>query len=319
MSIKLPTVSVCCITYNHEAYLAQAIESVLMQQTDFDVEMVIGEDCSPDNSRAIAQEYERRYPGRVRVLAHTQNLGIMRNLMATHAACQGEFIAYLEGDDYWIDSTKLQRQIDALRANPDCAFCFHDANVVFENQQDRAPTVFSAQATHALPSPSESAPPVRFTQLDLARVGWVVPSASMVFRACSLPQQLPEWFSGVYSGDYTLHLLSTRWGPALYLPRVMSYYRLHAQSISNVAAHSAFQFERRIYEGRMFQQHVFEPKNRKYADIFLAQQYGYYASYLGEQGKRKQQLSCLVKSMLYGLQRIPVYLERRLPRFFAVN
>ena len=79
MPVTAPTISICCITYNHEAYLAQAIESVLAQQTNFAVEMVIGEDCSTDGTRRIAQGYERKYPGRVRVLTPAQNLGIMPN------------------------------------------------------------------------------------------------------------------------------------------------------------------------------------------------------------------------------------------------
>ena len=121
------TVSVCMITYRHEAFIGQVIESVLMQQTDFAVELVIGEDCSSDATRAIAQDYERRYPAQVRVLTQAIRLGIMPNLMATMAACTGEFVAFLEGDDYWTDPTKLQRQVEALRTNADCAMCFHDA------------------------------------------------------------------------------------------------------------------------------------------------------------------------------------------------
>ncbi|MFC6224886.1 glycosyltransferase [Hymenobacter artigasi] len=89
MSSPSPTVSVCCITYNHEAYLAQAIESVLVQQTDFAVEMVIGEDCSTDSTRRIAQEYEHKYPERIRVLTPAHNLGIMPSLMATMASRTG--------------------------------------------------------------------------------------------------------------------------------------------------------------------------------------------------------------------------------------
>ena len=308
----LPTVSVCCITYNQERFLTQAVESVLMQETDFAVELVIGEDCSTDGTRAIALAYEQRYPGRIRVLTPDTNLGIMRNLMATFAACQGEYIAFLEGDDYWTDPTKLQRQVDALRANGNCALCCHDAEIFFDADSDRTLVFSQHVAPHALPPPSENASALQLTQLDLARAGWIIPSASLLFRASSMPQPLPAWFAGVYSGDYTLHLLSTRWGPALYLPRVMARYRQHDQSVSSTMVQSVYHFERRIYEAKMFQQHVFDPRHRKYADIYLANQCKGYARYLNGQGQWGQALRYFAKALFLSRQRLPLYLERRL-------
>lgn len=309
--LSTPTVSVLCITYNHETYIAQAIESVLAQQTDFAVEMVIGEDCSLDGTRAIAKKYEQLYPGRVRVLTPAGNLGIMPNWMETLATCTGEFIAVLDGDDYWTDPSKLQRQVDAMRANADCAFCFHDAEIFYDSDPTR-PVIFFSQrvAAHVLPHPSDQAAPLRFTQLDLARVGWIAPTASLLFRAISLPQPLPAWFAGVYSGDYTLHLLSTRWGPALYLPRVMARYRQHGQSVSSTTVQSVYQFERRIYEAEMFQRHVFDLKHRKYADIYLANQHKGYARYLNGQGQWGQALHHFAKALFLSRQRLPLYLER---------
>ena len=319
MNERSPTVSVCCITYNHERFLVQTIESVLMQATDFGVEMVIGEDCSIDSTRRIAQEFEKQYPGRIRVLTQNTNLGIMPNLMATMAACQGEYIAFLEGDDYWTDTNKLQIQVDALRANTECALCFHDAEIFYDAAPDQPVMIFSQQvASHALPPPTAQGSSLRFTQLDLARAGWIIPSASMIFRARSLPQPLPAWFAGVYSGDYTLQLLSTRWGPALYLPHLMSRYRLHDQSVSSTMVQSVYQFERRIYEAKMFQQYVFDPKCRKYADIYLANQYKGYARYLNGQGQRGQALRYFAKALLLGRQRLPLYLERRLGNLRAI-
>ena len=310
-----PTVSVCCITYNHERFLVQTIESVLMQATDFRVEMVIGEDCSTDSTRRIAQEYEKQYPGRIRVLAQNTNLGIMPNLMATMAACKGEYIAFLEGDDYWTDINKLQIQVDALRANAECALCFHDAEIFHDAAPDHPVMIFSQQvASHALPPPTAQGSSLQFTQLDLARAGWIIPSASMLFRARSLPQPLPAWFAGVYSGDYTLQLLSTRWGSALYLPRLMSRYRLHENGITSITLQSVYQFERRIYEARMFQKYVFEPRHRIHADIYLSIQCKEYARYLGSEKKRWPQLKYLFQVVYYGRQRVRLFLERRLNR-----
>ena len=309
------TVSVCCITYNHAAFLAQTIESVLMQETDFAVELVIGEDCSPDATRAIAQDYERRYPGRVRVLAHAHNLGIMRNLMATMAACTGEFVAFLEGDDYWTDPAKLQRQVDLLRTRPDAGLCFHDAEIVYEVDPPRPPTVFSQHiAPHALPAPSPAAAPLRFTQASLAQVGWIVPSASMMFRASNLPQPLPEWFAGVFSGDYTLQLLSTQRGAAYYLPQPMARYRVHAGSVTVRMAQSEHRFQQRIYEAQMYRQHVFGPENKAYGDVYLAKQYLGYAEFLGSVGRWRERLPYLIKGWFLARQRVPLFVRHRLAR-----
>lgn len=316
MTDQRPTVSVCCITYNHEQYIAQAIESVLMQQTDFEVELVIGEDCSTDSTRALAKQYEGRYPRRVRVLTPSSNLGIMPNLMTTMSACTGEYIALLEGDDYWTDVTKLQRQVDALRANPNHSFCFHDAESFVDGDLGIAWT-YSGRFAHILPA--IGSPPQSYTQLDLARWGWFIPTASMLCRANSFSWPLPDWLAGVHSGDFTLQLLSTRYGPALYLPRMMSRYRLHPTSITSTTSNTLYQFERHIHAGEMFQQHVFSPEHKKHADIYLAQQYRNYANFLGGQGKKWQQLRYLSKALFLDRQRVPLYFERRLPAFFKIR
>ena len=109
-------VSVAMITYNHERFIAQAIESVLMQQTDFAVELVIGEDCSTDGTRAIVRDYGERYPERIRLLLPEHNLGMMPNFVATLKACRGQYVASVEGDDYWTDPHKLQKQVDFLES-----------------------------------------------------------------------------------------------------------------------------------------------------------------------------------------------------------
>lgn len=105
------------ITYNHEPYIAQAIEGVLMQETDFPYELVIGEDCSTDNTRKICEEYAKRFPDKIRLLAGQRNFGIVPNFRRTFNACQGEFVALCEGDDYWISPLKIQRQKEFLDNN----------------------------------------------------------------------------------------------------------------------------------------------------------------------------------------------------------
>ena len=101
--------SVMMITYNHEKFIAQTLESVLAQKVNFDYEIVIGEDCSTDRTREILMDFYRRYPKRIVPLLRDKNIGAMRNMEATLAACKGNYLALLEGDDYWTCPEKLQR------------------------------------------------------------------------------------------------------------------------------------------------------------------------------------------------------------------
>src|SRR5690606_9560707 len=125
MSSPGVTVSVWMITYNHCAYIEQALDSVLCQETDFPFEIVIGDDCSTDGTREVLLRYASSNPARIRLILHERNVGMIANQNAVFDACSGEFIAMLEGDDYWTDSSKLQRQVDAMRENPECHVSFH--------------------------------------------------------------------------------------------------------------------------------------------------------------------------------------------------
>ncbi len=114
-------VSVCMITYNHEKYIGQAIEGVLLQKCNFSVELIIGEDCSNDNTRKICEEYQRKN-NIIKLLPSEINLGIIPNFIRTLNSCSGKYIAICEGDDYWIDPLKLQKQLDYLERNLNVSF-----------------------------------------------------------------------------------------------------------------------------------------------------------------------------------------------------
>ena len=126
-----PVVSVHMITYNHEPYIRQAIEGVMMQKTDFEFELVIGEDASQDKTREICFEYQKKYPDKIRILWWHENLRKVKHPAGGNARrvttnCRGDFIAFCEGDDCWIDDSKLQRQVDAMRKYPQVGLCFTD-------------------------------------------------------------------------------------------------------------------------------------------------------------------------------------------------
>ncbi|MBJ7429339.1 MAG: glycosyltransferase [Bacteroidia bacterium] len=114
-----PIVSVCLITYNHAKYIAQAIESVLMQQTNYEWELVIADDFSTDGTREIIKEYKTKYPEKIKLILQEKNVGANKNWIDLLSYPKSKYIAYFEGDDYWIDKNKLQKQIDFLESNPD--------------------------------------------------------------------------------------------------------------------------------------------------------------------------------------------------------
>ena len=116
-------ISVAIITYNQQDTIGQTLDSILCQKGDFDLEVVVGEDCSKDNTPAICCEYAERYPGKVVLLQEGHNLGIMRNFANTINHCTGDLIGICAGDDYWCDEYKLQKQLDYLTAHPDCGVC----------------------------------------------------------------------------------------------------------------------------------------------------------------------------------------------------
>ena len=109
-----PKVSVCCATYNHEPYIKKALDSVLNQSTDFDFEIIIGEDCSTDRSRDVLDEYKKRYPDKITLIYRDHNVGAKRNFEEIYSLAKGKYIIVLETDDYWTDPRKLQLQYEYL-------------------------------------------------------------------------------------------------------------------------------------------------------------------------------------------------------------
>lgn len=128
------TVSIFMLTYNQEAFIAQAIEGVLMQKTTFRIQLVIGEDCSTDATRHICESYAAKYGDLIKLLpSPISNQGLIANYMRTIAACNGTYIAICDGDDYWIDQNKLQKQVDFLNSNPDYSIVYTAVQRLYPN------------------------------------------------------------------------------------------------------------------------------------------------------------------------------------------
>ena len=207
-------VSVSMITYNHEKFIAQAVESVLMQKANFEYELVIGEDCSTDNTRQILLEYQKKYPDKIRLLLPEKNLGMQKNAINTLQASRGQYIAALEGDDYWTDPLKLQKQVDFLEANPDFAICFHKVKIWEKGQlKDEYIT---------------SVPSVSTTILDLAK-GNYIHTPSCLFRN-NTAKILGANFHASPLGDYYIHMMNAQYGNIFYIDEAMAVYRVHSNS-----------------------------------------------------------------------------------------
>jgi glycosyltransferase involved in cell wall biosynthesis len=210
------------ITYNQEKYIEQAVISALLQQTSFDYEIVIGEDCSTDQTRNILIELQQRHPDKVRLLLHRQNVGMQHNFGQTLNACQGMYIAYLEGDDYWTSSDKLQKQVDFLDQHPDFAICFHNA-IQFDDDDSKPATLIC----------SDDQPTVSTIE-DILRRNFL-PACSIMFRN-HLFGELPDWFFGLKLGDWPLHILNAQHGKIGYINEVMAAYRLHGTGVWSTLA-----------------------------------------------------------------------------------
>ncbi|MFN8256697.1 MAG: glycosyltransferase [Bacteroidales bacterium] len=212
-------VSVCMITYNHEKYIAQAIEGVVMQNTNFDFELVIGEDCSLDATRKICLDFKEKYPEKIRLLLNEKNLGMMPNFIQTLNVCNGKYIALCEGDDYWTDPKKLQKQVDLLENNSDFVMSFHNTKVEYDNGQKTELSNNYKKDTI-------------LTIVDLIKE-WNIMTASLVFKNV-LPKKYPDWFYQLKNGDYGLELLLGDKGQIYYHNIVMAAYRKHVGGISNL-------------------------------------------------------------------------------------
>lgn len=210
---KKPLVSICSITYNHAPYICQCLEGFLMQKTNFPFEVIINDDCSTDGTTEILREYAEKYPDIIKPVYHDENLyskgqrGFYKKFCFPKA--EGKYIALCEGDDYWVDPLKLQKQVDFLEGNPEYSLCFHRVKTTYEkgcNGKD----VFA----HVRPG--------EYT-LDYILRRWTVPTGSMLFRKDIL-EHIPENPNFKY-GDNVLLLTCFSQGKVYCIDGVLGVYR----------------------------------------------------------------------------------------------
>lgn len=207
------------ITFNHENFIGDAIEGVLMQETDFDFELIISNDASTDKTDSIIKQYINSHPKSscIQYINHTENIGMMNNLITTFQICEGKYLALCEGDDYWIDKKKLQKQVDFLESNLNYNICFHDVKI-------RDGNIFSQQSlTKDLLNRDT------FTIEDLAKTNFIS-TTSVVYRN-HIVNIFPTWFKHSPVGDHVLHLLHAQNGKTYFMKEEMAVYRKHSNGV----------------------------------------------------------------------------------------
>ncbi|WP_308992649.1 glycosyltransferase [Mariniflexile litorale] len=208
------TVSIFMLTYNQEQFIAQTIESVLMQKTDFDYQLVIGEDCSTDTTRTICEKYALAHPTKIKLLPPLEkNIGLIANYMRTIKACDGKYIAICDGDDYWIDAYKLQKQVVFLENNTNFSIVYTRVRKLFPNGEFKESTANLKKTT--------------FSFDDLIFDNFI-PSVSVLFKNIQDHQnQLPNWILKFPYGDWPTYLWTLKDGGRIhFLDDVTAVYRM---------------------------------------------------------------------------------------------
>lgn len=222
-----PLVSICCVAYNHEQYIKDALESFLSQKTTFPVEIVISDDCSKDGTHAIIKEYVEKYPDMFRDISPTQNLGLFKNFTYVQEQARGKYIAICEGDDFWIDPYKLQKQIDILEADKSLMACCTNSSLV-----DKEGNIIEERLSHPVVKGNKEG---RYTLREFFEQNHTYPTASVVFRRDHLEEVYEKYMmaKNQYLGDWTLWISILCFGDMYYLDDVTCAYRINPTSVTH--------------------------------------------------------------------------------------
>ena len=216
--IRTPKISIMLITYNHEKYIAQAIESILMQETEYDYEINVIEDCSTDRTQEVIMRYVEMFPDIVKPYFNKKNIGYkvtQKNFYRGFQTLKGDYLAILEGDDYWSSPHKLQKQVGFLEAHPDFALCAHNTIKVYEDgSQQPHRFLYWGQ----LPDASVE---------DVIKLRFFFHTTGIIYRNVfkGVP---PPWFRNEWSCDIFIMIAHAQFGKAHHMDEDMAVYRAHA-------------------------------------------------------------------------------------------
>lgn len=203
-------VSVFMLVYNQEQYIKQTLDSILGQQTNFAFNLVIGEDCSTDNTLSILKDYQARYPKKIKIISSDQNVGLIANFVRTIKACDGKYIAICDGDDYWIDDNKLQKQVDFLETHSGFSIVFTDKNDLYSD------------GTIVAPKQKKQ----KVSGFDDLIKGNYIASVTVLFKNSFFNKDLPHWLLKYPYGDWPVYLMTVNDGSKIkFLDCVTANYR----------------------------------------------------------------------------------------------
>jgi glycosyltransferase involved in cell wall biosynthesis len=203
-------------------YIRKAIEGVLIQKVNFSWELIIADDFSTDGTREIVLEYKEKYTDFIKLILQEKNVGAAKNWLDLINAPKSKYIAYFEGDDYWTDPHKLQKQVEFLENNPDFAICFHNMQIIYEDEphMNRVSNINQQE----------------ITSIENLAYGNYIFTASCVFR--NNLSKIPDWFYRCPVGDYPLHLLNAQYGKIEFIDEVMGVYRVHKGGIWEIKSYT---------------------------------------------------------------------------------
>lgn len=214
MKSELPLLSIFCITYNHAPYIKDAIEGFLQQKTNFPVEIVIHDDASTDGTDNIIKEYEKKYPELIIPIyekenQYSQGVRINRDIMMPKI--RGKYMAICEGDDYWTNPNKLQKQVDYLEQHEECSAVVHRSNVLYNEKFIFSRTCFNGEKD--------------FDAEEIILGGGAFVSTASIVCRTEYARKFPSYRLMTNTGDYSLMVLLASKGKVHYFPEVMSNYR----------------------------------------------------------------------------------------------
>ena len=243
-------VSVCVATYNHEKYIAECLQSLVDQKTNFRFEVIVGEDCSTDSTREIVREFAEKYPDIIVSIYHEENVGGNKNYLATHDAAKGEYIAHMDGDDYALPG-KLQAQYDFLIKNPSIAVCFHRIYVDY-GEKRYVPDLITSKLVAQ-----------QFTQDDWISIGSLAAHSSKMYRA-ELHREIRSHFDKLRIMDYGITAMHLQYGRAAYCSnKILGVYRFGCGVMKNSELIDRIRLNNLQYINEIY------PQKRKYVTAHL--------------------------------------------------
>ena len=212
MKSTKPLVSVSLICYNQKNYIKQALDSVLMQKTNFKYEIVLSDDCSTDGTNLICEEYASRYPDKIRLIKHEHNLGGVKNYLENYKLCNGKYISYLEGDDFYLDPYKLQKQVDFLEENEDYVICCSHVEKIDEHGKFLGQLLENMNDT--------------YTVEKLCEGDFIATPTCMVRN--HLIDEVPKWLYEFNGCDWTFDIVNAQYGKIKFMNEKLGAYRVHS-------------------------------------------------------------------------------------------